>query len=77
MIVEGFLLLVLFQAHNLSNITRREEVGRALERRGRIGNLLGCPAAVGKIEAGCPSRIETSRSVVSLGIEEEVIEIKS
>jgi low-affinity ferrous iron transport protein len=77
MIVEGFLLLVLFQAHNLSNITRREEVGRALERRGRIGNLLGCPAAGVEIKAGCPSRIETSRSVVSLGIEEEVIEIKS
>jgi low-affinity ferrous iron transport protein len=76
MIVEGSLLLVLFQAHNLTNITRREEVGRALERRGRIGSLLGCPAAVGKIEAGPSSRIETSRSVVSLGIE-EVIKIKS
>jgi len=33
MIVEGFLLLVLFQAHNLVVVERRREVGECLERR--------------------------------------------
>jgi low-affinity ferrous iron transport protein len=33
MIVEGFLLLVLFQAHNLVVVERRREIGQCLERR--------------------------------------------
>lgn len=33
MIVEGFLLIVLFQAHNMSNVKRREQFGAVLERR--------------------------------------------
>ncbi|KAE9377344.1 hypothetical protein N431DRAFT_555554 [Stipitochalara longipes BDJ] len=49
MIVEGFLLLVLFQAHNLASVERRGQIGRALERRGRIGGLLG----VGTTDADC------------------------
>jgi low-affinity ferrous iron transport protein len=33
MIVEGFLLIVLFQAHNMSNVERRAQFGAVLERR--------------------------------------------
>jgi low-affinity ferrous iron transport protein len=68
MIVEGFLLLVLFQAHNLGNIERRGQVGAALERRERVGRLLGI---------GCPERTGASESVLSLEIETEIIELKS
>jgi low-affinity ferrous iron transport protein len=69
MIVEGFLLLVLFQAHNLANVERRGQVGRALERRGRIGELLG--AKTGEVDRG------RLGSAVSLDMETIEIEVKS
>ncbi|PMD48097.1 Low affinity iron permease [Hyaloscypha variabilis F] len=69
MIVEGFLLLVLFQAHNLANVERRGQVGRALERRGRIGELLGAETReVDRRRLG---------SAVSLDMETIEIEVKS
>ena len=66
MIVEGFLLLVLFQAHNLANVRKRGQVGRALERRQRVGGLLGLGGR--GIERG---------STESLEIGTEIIEVKS
>jgi low-affinity ferrous iron transport protein len=75
MIVEGFLLLVLFQAHNLGNIKRRGQVGMALERRGWIGGLLGCTGAPG--EANCSSGIGPSGSIASLEMETKIIELNS
>jgi low-affinity ferrous iron transport protein len=77
MIVEGFLLLVLFQAHNLGNIKRRVQVGSALDRRERVGEFLGCTGCSGTTAAGCPSGIGTLGSVESLDIETEIIELKS
>jgi low-affinity ferrous iron transport protein len=40
MIVEGFLLLVLFQAHNLVVVERRREVGECLERRRAMSGVV-------------------------------------
>ena len=77
MIVEGFLLLVLFQAHNLGNIKRRGQVGRALERRCRVGSLLGCTGSAGAIEADFSHRIGTLESMESLEIETKIIDLKS
>jgi low-affinity ferrous iron transport protein len=77
MIVEGFLLLVLFQAHNLGNIKRRGQMGRALERRCRVGSLLGCTGSAGAIESFFSRRIGTLESMESLEIETEIIELKS
>jgi low-affinity ferrous iron transport protein len=68
MIVEGFLLLVLFQAHNLGNVRRRGQVGWVLERRSRIVGYLGCSSKDGMIG--------DRTSSVSLE-ETEVIEPKS
>lgn len=66
MIVEGFLLLVLFQAHNLGNVRRREQVGDMLGRRKVLEGVLGGKAGLGSGE-----------SAVSLEVESEVIEMKS
>ena len=77
MIVEGFLLLVLFQAHNLGNIKRGGQVGRTLERRCRVGSLLGCTGSAGAIEADFSHRIGTLESMESLEIETKIIDLKS
>jgi low-affinity ferrous iron transport protein len=76
MIVEGFLLLVLFQAHNLGNVRRRGQFGLVLERRGRMEAFLGC-MGVALVEQRCTGADGTSESVVSLEIENEIIELKS
>jgi low-affinity ferrous iron transport protein len=75
MIVEGFLLLVLFQAHNLGNVSRRGQVGWALERRERMATLLG-RTSEDEPSVGCggPTGDETSGCSVSL--EKETIELK-
>jgi low-affinity ferrous iron transport protein len=75
MIVEGFLLLVLFKAHNLGNIKRRGQVRMALERRGLVGDLLGCTGAPG--EANCSSGIGSSGSVASSEMETKMVELKA
>ena len=75
MIVEGFLLLVLFQAHNLGNIKRRGQMGRVLERRCRVGSLIGCTDSAGAIEADFSRWVGTLESMGSS--ETDIIELKS
>jgi low-affinity ferrous iron transport protein len=75
MVVEGFLLLVLFQAHNLGNIKRRGQMGTALERRCRLGSLIGCTDSAGAIEVDFSRWTGTLESKGSL--ETDIIELKS
>jgi low-affinity ferrous iron transport protein len=77
MIVEGFLLLVLFQAHNLENVRRRGKVGLALEAKGRLAAFLECTIRERKIavEGRCTESAGTS--TVSLELDTEILEMKS
>ena len=58
MIVEGFLLLVLFQAHNLVVVERRREVGECLGRRRAMCGVVREELGVNKEEEGEVEMVE-------------------
>jgi low-affinity ferrous iron transport protein len=73
MIVEGFFLLVLVQAHNMADGRRREQFGDVAARREMLGVVLGGDEGERKAGLGSEITLEGSGdSVSSLAVEKKV-----